>query len=182
MDAGAFTVAPGAGAAPRSAGPRWPSAAASVLLWSTVLLALTVAAGAALGVRTAVVLTGSMEPALSPGDMIVTQRVPAAEARTGDIISFASPREAGVVITHRVRKIGAGRDGRIAFVTQGDANNTPERWTIARDGTVGRVRGVLPGAGALTGWTGDPALRLLIFGLLGAGLLLVGLRWIWRRP
>jgi signal peptidase len=174
------TVAPPR-ARPSARGPRWARLAATVLLCASLLLAAVVAGAAALGIRTAVVLTGSMRPAFAPNDMLLTERTAAAAVRPGDVISFAAPDQAGVVITHRVSSIAPVAAGRLAFVTKGDANNTAERWTIERQGTVARVMGVLPGVGALTEWTGRPTTRIAIFGLLGALLLWFGLRAVWRR-
>lgn len=152
------------------------------LLWGSVILALVVAGAAAFGVRTAVVLTGSMRPALDPNDMILVRATTASDVRARQIVSFAAPDGSGAVITHRVESVSPAPGGTLAFVTRGDANNTSERWTIDASGSVGRVVGVLPGVGAVTAWAGDPAMRRGVFGLLGALLLALGLRWIWRRP
>lgn len=181
--AGPFlSVAPRAAtAAPRVRAGGW-ARLTSVLLWGSVILALVVAGAAAFGIRTAVVLTGSMQPALDPDDMILVRATTAGEVRPGQIVSFSAPNGSGAVITHRIESIGPAPGGDLAFVTRGDANNTSERWTIDPDGSLGRVVGVMPGVGAATTWTGDPALRFAVFGLLGALLLVLGLRWIWRRP
>lgn len=183
MDAGAFSVSPVprvAGDRPVAASAGWGSRAATVLLCLALALAAVVGIGAAAGVRTAVVLTGSMRPALSPNDLLITRTVRARDVRPGQIISFAAPEQPGMVITHRVRSIRAAGPGQLAVETRGDANNTSERWTIAADGTVARVIQVLPGVGAITDWAGDPTLRLIVIGLLGGLLLFVGLRWVWR--
>lgn len=185
MDAGAFTVPPAPRVAegrPVTASTGWSSRAATALLCLALALAVAVGIGAAMGIRTAVVLTGSMRPALNPHDLLITEQTAARDVRAGAIISFAAPGQPGVVITHRVRSIRAAANGRLAVVTRGDANNTPETWTIARAGNVARVVGVVPGIGAVTDWAGDPTLRLLVFGLLGAMLLAMGLRWVWRGP
>lgn len=182
MDASAFSVAPApaAPARPLRGGRRWPSRCASGLLYVSIGLALVVALAASFGLRTAVVLTGSMRPALAPDDMLLTKRIQAAEAKPGDIVSFAAPQAKGVIITHRVKRIAPAAGGQLAFVTQGDANNAPERWKIRPEGSMGRVVGVIPGVGALTGWTGDAAMRLAVFGFIGLLLLAYGLRWVWR--
>jgi signal peptidase len=183
MDAGAFTVPPAprvAESRPAPAAPGRAGRAATGLLWLAVALAVVVGIGAAMGVRTAVVLTGSMRPALSPNDLIITRQAKAADVRAGEIVSFASPTQPGIVITHRVRSIRPAAGGRLAVVTRGDANNTPEKWTIAPEGTVARVVGTVPRIGAITDWTRDPTLRLLVFGLFGGMALVVGLRWVWK--
>lgn len=184
MDQGAFSLPPAlpaqrpAHAAPKCAA--WAKRASTVTLVASIVLAVAIGAAAALGIRTEVVLTGSMQPTLSPGDMLVVRGITAAEMRVGDIVSFAAPDQQGVVITHRVRKLHTRADGRIAVVTQGDANNTPERWTISPRGSVARVVQTIPGVGKLTDWTHDPLTRTIVFLVLGAALLAGGLRWVWK--
>lgn len=184
LDAGPFPLAPAtarAGATARVGHGRWARRATSVVLAFAIGLAVVVAVAAAFGIRTEVVLTGSMRPAIAPNDMLIVNHIQAREMQVGDIVSFAAPGQTGIVMTHRVRHLGTTADGRIAVTTRGDANNTPERWTIARDGSVARVMTVLPGLGVLTQWTGDPVTRTMVFGLIGLLGLLVGLRWVWRR-
>jgi signal peptidase I len=159
---------------------RWAERSASVLLALALLAAVAVAAGAAAGYRSQLVLTGSMRPALEPGDLLVVRSARAAEIRPGQVISFAAPERPGVVMTHRVTSVRPGRDGQLAVHTRGDANPVGERWTIARDGTVGVMIARAPQAGRFTGWTGDPSVRLGVFAVIGLGLLVAGLRWAWR--
>jgi signal peptidase len=70
----------------------------------------------ALGFSHLVVVSGSMEPALQVGDLIVIRRQDRYQA--GDIITF---REGGTMVTHRLIDIQGER-----LITQGDANNTPD--------------------------------------------------------
>jgi signal peptidase I len=152
---------------------------ASVLLGVCVLLAMIVAAGAALGYRGQVVLSGSMRPALEPGDMIVAHRMPASEIRIGQVISFAAPGDSRT-LTHRVTKVRELPSGMIAVTTRGDANNVSERWKIAPTGTVGEVTASVPRLGLATRWAAEPSSRLAVFALIGLLLAGLGLRWVWR--
>jgi signal peptidase len=183
VDAGAFSLPPAAAAvrhrAPAPAG--WASRLATTLLVLSLALGAAVAVAAAGGLRAQVVLTGSMRPALEPDDMLVVQRMAAAELRVGDVVSFAAPAQPGVVITHRVRSLDSTTGGRIAVETRGDANSASEHWTIARAGSVGRVEMVLHGLGALTAWARDPLLRSACALLLSVLLAFLALRWVWRR-
>jgi signal peptidase len=184
VDAGPFALPPtqvGERAGrPVDGRSRWMQRVSTGILTLAMVLAVVVGVAAAMGVRAEVVLTGSMRPALSPNDMIVVDRVAASDTHVGDIVSFASPTQPGIVMTHRVKRIAQTKQGRLAITTQGDANNTPEHWTIAPDGTVGRVVTVLPPLGALTQWVGDPVTRTIVFALIGLMLMVGGLRWIWR--
>ncbi|MCW2967202.1 MAG: peptidase signal peptidase [Solirubrobacteraceae bacterium] len=182
MDAGALTFPPatrsttGERSAARRPRRGW---VANVLLGGAIALAVAVAVAAVFGVRTEVVLTGSMRPAISPDDMVVVHRIAASQMRRGDIVSFAAPNEPGIVLTHRVRSLSPTPTGRIAVETRGDANNTSEHWTIDRTGSVARVIATIPRVGALTDWTGQPLVRILLFAVLGSILLAMGLRRVW---
>lgn len=183
MDGGALALVPSASpVTERPVGGRWSRRLTTGLLWFAVLLAVVVAGAALLGYRSEVILTGSMRPTLAPNDMVVVHRIAATDIRRGQIISFASPTEKGIVITHRVRAVSPLPDGRLAVVTRGDANNTSEHWRIARSGSVGRVVATLPGLGGVTDWMGDPLRRLLVFAGFGLVALIAGLRWVWSRP
>ena len=159
--------------------PTAGSRAATILLAVCLLLGVVVGMGGAFGYRGEVVLSGSMRPTLEPGDLLVAHRIGAGEIRQGQIISFASPTDSRT-LTHRVVSVRPAKDGRIAVVTKGDANNTSERWKIARSGQVGEVVSSIPKAGYLTRWSSTTDGRIVVFGLLGLLLLGIGLREIWR--
>lgn len=152
--------------------------AATALLVVSLLLAVLVAAGAGLGYRGSVILSGSMEPALSAGDLVVVQTIPAAQMRVGDIVSFGTP--AGVTLTHRVTGLRASADG-LAVTTRGDANGVSERWTTAPEARVGRVRATIPALGHVTRWTGSTSGRLIVLGAIGMLVAGLALRRIWER-
>src|SRR4051794_32435665 len=99
-----LSVAPSrdtATAVPRAgAGRRLRGHAVNVLLAAAVVLGAVVAIGAGLGYRGAVVLTGSMRPAIAPGDVVVADRVHPAQLHAGDIVMFADPHDAAITLTH----------------------------------------------------------------------------------
>jgi len=80
------------------------------------------------------VLSGSMEPTLHVGSVVVLRPAPADQIRTGDIITFQRPDRRGTYITHRVVNITRTAFGP-AFVTKGDANGVSDSWTIPVSGT-----------------------------------------------
>jgi len=69
---------------------------------------------------TLVVLSGSMEPVLKPGDLAVF--APPRELKPGMIAAFQL--RDGRIVTHRIVRLT--EEGYI--ITQGDANNTEDRW------------------------------------------------------
>jgi len=128
------------------------------------------------GYRPFTVLTGSMEPTISPGDVVVVKKISPLDASVGGIVTFSDPEGTGQLITHRVRSIRA-RGSKVDFQTEGDANNVAERWTVARDGQIGKVTGRIPLIGnALVYLTGGTARLLLVV----LPLMLLALIEIWR--
>lgn len=157
-------------------------AVARGVFWATgvavTLLALAVAGPLAFGARPYTVLTGSMEPAIAPGDVIVAERIDPSQARVGEVVMFRDPDDQTRAITHRVRRIRRAGD-HLWFVTRGDANDHGERWRIAVDGQLGRVVYAIPAVGhvaILAGRVGPAALLAL-----AVLLLVVNELWqIWR--
>lgn len=93
-----------------------------------------------------VVMTDSMYPEIHSGDLIICQVKEAEEVQVRDVISFFDPAGNGTsVVTHRVMEI-KNEDGRIAFITQGDANNTADARPVPAEKLVGvyhtRIAGV----------------------------------------
>ncbi len=121
---------------------------------------LWLAGGLALGIALALVvplafdgrpytvLSGSMEPAISTGDVVVATRIAPLDARPGDVVTFRDPDDSGKLITHRVRDVGAS-GGKVQFVTKGDANNATERWRVSASGQISQVRYRVPFVGRL---------------------------------
>lgn len=168
--------------------PRRRSRAGPLLGWAAT--ALVVALALAYGTlrladwRPLTIVTGSMRPALAPGDLVIVSPQRASTVRPGEVITFAHPRRRGQTLTHRVVEVRSGppaAPGWLAFTTKGDANPAPERWTIRSDGSVGRVRVHLARVGELAAPLGAGVPRgaaLAALTLLVAGLALWG---IWRR-
>ncbi len=130
-------------------------------LAAAVLLALAVALPLAFGDRPYTVLTGSMEPTIAAGDVVIDERISPTDAQVGDVVTFRDPEDQAKLITHRVRSIH--RTGsHLWFITQGDANNTTERWRIVADGELGRVVYKVPWVGHLAVLTHTPGGLLLI--------------------
>ena len=136
------------------------------------------------GMTSLTVLSGSMEPVLSTGDVVIGKRVPMSDVHAGDVITFTDPERRGSTITHRVRGVELA-NGRASVVTQGDANSGQERWVSDADGEVARVVLRIPAVGYVTTWAGTRDGRLALVAI-PAGLLvlleLFGLRAAWRVP
>ena len=103
-----------------------------------------------LGITPMVVVTDSMKPTITGGDMILDVKVPAEEVQPGDIISFFDPTrpDRDVVITHRVIRVEES-GGELSFVTKGDANNTIDIPAVPASCYVGVYRTTIPVLGGI---------------------------------
>ncbi|MEX2196211.1 MAG: signal peptidase I [Thermoleophilaceae bacterium] len=131
------------------------------------------------GYRSLTVMSGSMEPAIATGDVVVNKRIAPLEARAGDVVTFRDPGDTGQLITHRVRAVRAS-GAQVTVVTKGDANSSTERWTVSESGEIGRVDYRVPRLGYALFWTGGRWAKLALVtvpSLLLGMLLLAG---IWR--
>jgi signal peptidase len=131
------------------------------------------------GGRSLTVMSGSMEPALRVGDVVVNSRVSPADVRVGDIVTFTDPEGTGKLITHRVRRVRLA-DGTAHVVTKGDNTNSVERWDVPATGSFGRVEYRIPLLGFLVFWLHGPLARIGL--IVIPALLLAGFElWrIWR--
>lgn len=111
---------------------------AGLLIWSVLPIVL--------GWQPTVVLTGSMEPRISAGDIVVTREVPADELRPGHVLLVDDPAQSGQRLLHRYDH--ATDDGDL--VLRGDANDHVDSTPVSSDDVhgVGTLR--IP-------WVGQPA-------------------------
>lgn len=86
------------------------------------------------------VVSGSMEPEIPVGALIISQKTEIEDIEVGDIISFRSLESymQGSIVTHRVIEIHK-KDGKLALVTQGDANNAMDAYYVTQENLIGRI-------------------------------------------
>ena len=89
---------------------------------------------AALGMK-----TGSMHPAINPGDLVLVQQVDPKSVHVGDIITFRRPNDPSEIYTHRVYSVHYKGNGQVDFTTRGDSNSIPDAWTVSYQGPAMRV-------------------------------------------
>ena len=125
-----------------------------------------------------VVLSGSMEPAMSPGDVIIVNSVPASAIERNDVITFGG-QEGDTPTTHRVIEV-VEQDGTTAFRTQGDANEDPDSGLVSPDAVLGRVTLTIPLIGYVVLWVNTPVGYITLV-LLPIGLFLGNELLTWAR-
>ncbi|MDR1442715.1 MAG: signal peptidase I [Bifidobacteriaceae bacterium] len=73
------------------------------------------------------VLTGSMEPGISPGDVVVVYPIGGfKDIEVGDIVTFMPKADDPMLITHRAIGWGQNADGEKVLITKGDANGAQD--------------------------------------------------------
>ncbi|WP_081861594.1 signal peptidase I [Cellulomonas sp. HZM] len=156
-------------------------------LAAAVLLALAlVVVPLLLGATPYTILTGSMQPTMPPGTLVVTRPTPVDRIDIGDVVTYQLHSEQPEVVTHRVVGVGTQSDGSHVFLTRGDANNADDDPVLAV-----QVRGVVayhvPYLGYVNTWVGANrpgwALKAVAGGLIAYGgvLLVAGARERRRR-
>ncbi len=116
------------------------------------------------------VLSGSMRPALEPGDMIISKHTTPENIAVGDVITFRG--RGNMLITHRVTEI-LRSEGFLMFRTKGDANNVEDDNPVSQNQLVGIQVLRIPYGGYIVDFIGSPS-GLVIFIAVPALLLITG--------
>ena len=95
-----------------------------------------------------VVLSGSMEPALSPGDVVIVDA--SGPVEVGDVITYRTGANT-VPTTHRVVGVVDG-----GYETKGDANENADAGLIGPEAVIGRVVLTIPVVGHVILWANTP--------------------------
>lgn len=118
-----------------------------------------------------IVLSGSMEPEIGVGDLIICKQIDSEQVQKGDVIAFFDPdSNNNSVLTHRVVKV-VDENGALSYQTKGDANNTEDRSLVTADKLVGIYQFRIPGAGNIAMFMQSPA-GLIICVVLPLALLI----------
>jgi signal peptidase len=129
------------------------------------------------GINMHPVLSGSMEPALGVGGVVITQLIKLDEVKKGDIISYKIDEQR---ITHRVIDVGKA-GGKVQFQTKGDANEEPDPYAVIPKGEkVPKVVYFVPYFGFLAGLMKNKLNFFLLVGIPAVCLVALYLWDIWR--
>lgn len=96
-----------------------------------------------MGYKPFIVLSGSMEPEIMTGDMVLVKNTDAGNLQEGDVIAFKSGE---AVVTHRIMEVKT-ENGEVSYVTQGDANDSPDQTSVKPADVEGIYKNRIPGAG-----------------------------------
>jgi signal peptidase I len=107
-----------------------------LLLWAVLPALLP-------GWTTTVVESGSMRPAINPGDIVAYQPLHGRTPTKGQVILARDPNRPSRLLTHRVRTVRRNN----TLITQGDANPVPDRLPVRPSALRGLARIRVPCAG-----------------------------------
>ena len=126
----------------------------SDVMYLISLLAATAFAWFCVGVfpvYPSVILTGSMEPLIMPGDVVLVHKISNEdeiyELSKGDIINF---KRGNIIITHRIKEVLKDEAGNLSFETKGDNNNAIDEEKVQPNDIKGIVIKVVPKIGLPT--------------------------------
>lgn len=118
------------------------------------------------GFRPYMVLSGSMEPNLQVGDIVVSKNVSQNQVEIGDIITFED--ENGATITHRVVDIII-KDGKKLYQTKGDNNSAKDVGLVSIENVKGEYTFKISGAGRIVTQIITPRGLILIILIMTIG-------------
>ncbi len=123
------------------------------------------------------VFSGSMEPELEMGGVVVTHPVEARDIKAGDIITFYPPTS-GQLTAHRVIAVEDGSP--LQFQTKGDANENADAFLVSAENVTGKVCFHLPYLGYAIQFIKTPLGILLTLCLPGLVIIALEMRNVWR--
>ena len=130
--------------------------ATTILGYVLAAVLVTFSALSATGyVKARIVLTGSMQPSINPGDIVITAPVTRIEPKIGDVAAYQARRFDGApvgVFTHRIMS----GDGQSGWVLKGDNNPSPDVQKPTNSDILGVVIFVIP-------WLGNLLSRQVLF-------------------
>ena len=150
---------------------------------SSVILILSAAVAVVLlfphifGYKTYTVISGSMEPTLHVGSLVIVKQTSPEKIITGHIITFTMTGNNPLMATHRVVSIDNTKG---TFTTKGDANNTNDG-PVEFNRLVGRIVFSISYLGFLVVYIKTQAGILLVAGVLIIMLLLTFIPEILKR-
>ena len=137
-----------------------------------VAMALVYISVPAFGNKAMIVRSGSMQPAIGVGDLVVVRAkqildspaiVPIPKYKTGDVVAFMAGN-GKTLVTHRVASVKI-ESGKVFYETKGDANKTVDKVLVNEENIIGAKFLALPKVGKIIAFTksniGFPLLVML---------------------
>ena len=123
-----------------------------------------------------VVLSGSMEPAIPVGSVIVIK--PAESYTVGDIVTYGKDTKTNIPTTHRIVDMRI-EGGETFFKTQGDANEDPDMSEQKEGAITGKMLITIPFLGYLIDFAKQPIGFILLVIIPAMCIMIDEIRKIW---
>jgi len=115
------------------------------------------------------VYTGSMEPAIPVGSVVVIKLANPENLKIGDIICFQLSQPTS--ITHRIINITSQ-----GFITKGDANEDPDQWTVKKENVIGKAIFTIPYIGYIGYFVRTPIGFILLIVIPATLIIIIEIR------
>ncbi|WP_034549613.1 signal peptidase I [Carnobacterium funditum] len=112
------------------------------------------------GYKGYIILSGSMESVLTPGDFIIVKDHPYQTIRENDVVTFEMENR---VITHRVIKLSTA-----GLTTKGDANTVEDNSQVTKRDYIGTLKLALPYIGRIILLLQKPYMIAIYIVLIGS--------------
>ncbi|MET8149658.1 signal peptidase I [Actinoplanes sp. NPDC049668] len=159
-----------------TAGLGWPEALrmsiSRAALWALTTLAMWAVVLVPFGFDATVIVSGSMSPRVRVGDIVVTKDLDESTELLGKVVTVDNPARPGTLLTHRI--VAINPDG--TYITQGDANPTPDLLPVHRDAVRGRAFLLVPWVGMSFMWARQHDVLPLVLTVAGFAGLLAGVQ------
>jgi signal peptidase len=129
--------------------------------FALVLLLVMVQTSLIPGYQARIVQSGSMEPAITTGSLVVTQQEE--QYSVDDVITFTTDGS-DIPTTHRIMSDGL-QQGELVYYTKGDANNESDIEPVTPGQILGRVILSIPYLGYLLDFARQPLGFVLLIGV-----------------
>ena len=114
------------------------------------------------GFEVRIVQSGSMEPAISTGSVVVIQKKDA--YLVGEVVTFGEQTKNSIPTTHRIVSTEV-QNGELVYLTKGDANGEADVDPVTEEDIRGAVWFTIPALGFLLDFARQPAGFALLIGL-----------------
>ncbi|HIU76967.1 MAG TPA: signal peptidase I, partial [Candidatus Pelethocola excrementipullorum] len=132
-----------------------------IIMLCLALVAILLLVPTALGYKSMAVISGSMEPDIPVGAVVIVKEVMPKTLKTGDVITYQISE--GTMVTHRINRIDKDKE---EIVTKGDANDVADANPVTYDRVVGKMAACIPLLGYISIYIKTPLGIAVVCGIV----------------
>jgi len=129
------------------------------------------------GYELRIVQSGSMEPAIATGALVLVQAQ--GEYAVNDVVTYRDAAASGIPTTHRIIEQGLQR-GELVYTTKGDANEAADPQPLTSDEIIGKVQFDVPYLGYILDFARQPLGFVLLIVLPGLLIVFEEASTLWK--